>query len=123
MRASIATLLLSGAVAVLWSVQAPASECDFTTLGGNCSGDSFLSAQSAGNAPLPAPAEAAPLQVASEITLLSVSSEALPLRAPDGGPLSLFEMLPKPDPGSWAMPIIAGLLGMYAVVRRRTISS
>ncbi len=171
MRGSIATLLLSGAAASLWSVQAQASGCDFTTLGSHCSGDSSWSSQMSGlsaedvsesdvpvepanrdtlrpsgldgkqmdfwgpldhwerlvlpgTAPLRAPPEAAPLRVASEPAPLSVSSEGFPLRALSGAdrPLALFEMVPVPEPGNWAMPI-AGLLGMYAVVRRRTISS
>jgi len=77
------------------------------------------------NAPMPAPPEAAPLlRVASETTPLSVPSEAFPLRVLSRADrlLELFEMVPIPEPDSWAMPI-AGLLGMYAVVRRRTISS
>ena len=77
------------------------------------------------NAPMPAPPEAAPLlRVASETTPLSMPSEAFPLRVLSRADqlLGLFEMVPIPEPDSWAMPI-AGLLGIYAVVRRRTISS
>jgi hypothetical protein len=69
--------------------------------------------------------EAAPLRSAPAAAALRLApSEASLLRAPSGAGtvLALFEMAAIPEPGSWALSI-AGLLGMYAVVRRRTISS
>ena len=175
-RPSIATLLLAGAAASLWSIQALASKCDFTTPDSHCSGESASSSQnfvlragcrqppfvqglelgdhgrtqnlSESNVPLDSADRDAHRSGRPDGELLdlcdtldqekqSVVAEAVPLRSPpEAAPLrvapseaSLLRALSGadtvlgiPEPGSWALSI-AGLLGMYAVVRRRTILS
>ena len=144
MRGSIVTLFLSGVAASLWSVSAPASDCELTTRGGHCSVASARSSQmpglSAGNGQLSfaqllelSDPGQTPDGSESDVLLLSVLDEPASTSTASATPVSevrsgmdslavLSETASIPEPGSGAT-LIAGLLGIYAVVRRRIPSS
>jgi len=132
-RGSIAMQLVSCAAVSLWVMSSPASECDLTTPVSNCGGANIAApqpfnlpgaaSQLAFVQPLESP-DRAQSSGPSAPTASHAPSKTVPPRArPEADSLlALFETARLPEPGRWAMPI-AGLLGVYAVARRRILSS